>query len=124
MASNPNIRHKGSLTLNQRIASLIADILGSPWTIYAFALVACISLPAVVKSGDTTLIVSWVTQTFIQLVALAVLQAKAVLDGKHAEIIAEETHNNAQLAELHAEEIKEMLSQTHEHLFDVKELLK
>lgn len=109
MAVNVNKIHQASLTLNERVASFFADVLGSPWTIYVFAAIAFISLPDVLASRSLETIVSWCTQTFIQLVALAVLQSKAVLDSKHAEILANETHKNAELAEQNAEEIKEML---------------
>lgn len=111
MARNANDLHEDSLNVHQRVASFFADVLGSPYTIYVFALLALISLPAVLQSGNTTVIVSWVTQTFIQLVALAVLQAKQVLDGKHSERVADETHRNAQLAEESAEEIKDLLQE-------------
>lgn len=124
MSKNPNDVHEDSLTVHQRIASFFADVLGSPYTIYAFALLSLISLPAVLKAHDLTLLISWITQTFIQLVALAVLQAKQVLDGKHSEKIADETHTNALLAEQNAEEIKGMLEQIYEYLFDIKDSLK
>lgn len=139
MSKNPNDIHENSLNIHQRIASLIADVLGSPYTIYVFTLTACLSLPAVlvqshivpasffpawIVSVSLIALVAWVAQTFIQLVSLAVLQAKAVLDGKHAQRIADETHANALLAEQNVEEIKSMLEQVFEHLFDIKEDLK
>lgn len=124
MSRNPNETHSDSLNIHQKVASFFADVLGSPYTIYAFGLLALISLPAVLKAHDLTLLISWITQTFIQLVALAVLQAKQVLDGKHSEKIADETHANALLAEQNAEEIKGMLEQVFEHLFDIKEDIK
>lgn len=124
MARNPNLLHRDSLDFHQRVASFFADLLGSPYTIYVFALLALISLPAVWTSGNLTVIIAWITQTFIQLVALAVLQAKQVLDGRHSGIIANETHKNAQLAEQNAEEIKARISAVEEHLFDIKDSLK
>lgn len=123
MAKNPNRIHKDSLTRNEKFASMIADGLGSPWTIYIFALLALISLPAVLSSHDLTLIISWITQTFIQLVALSVLQAKAVIDGRHAQILAEETHKNAQLAEQSAEEVLEMLEEIIDSHVELKTMM-
>lgn len=120
MSKNANESHEDSLNIHQRIASFFANVLGSPYTIYAFGLIAFISLPATIASHSIPLLIAWITQTFIQLVALAVLQAKQVLDGKHSEKIADETHTNALLAEQNAEEIKAMLEQVYEHLFDIK----
>lgn len=109
MARNANQIHEKTLSANERVASFFADILGSPWTIYIFAGLSCISLPEVLTSGNIATIVSWITQTFIQLVALAILQSKAVLDGKHAQIVADETHANAEKAEQAAERILALL---------------
>ncbi len=42
------------------------------WCAYLFALIALISLPAAIKGGTATTI-SWVAQTFLQLVLLSVI---------------------------------------------------
>lgn len=110
MAVHPTRIHKSNLTVHQKIALKLADLLGSPYMIYAFVVLACVSLPTVLKSGDVTLIVAWIAQTFIQLVALAILQAKAVLDGVHAEHLANETYKNALRAEQDAEKIIALLT--------------
>ncbi len=39
----------------------------------AFCLIALVSLPAAIKSGDLIIIVSWVAQTFLQLVLLSII---------------------------------------------------
>lgn len=109
MARNPNDIHRSTLTIHERVAIVAGNILGSPWTIYAFSLLSLISLPAVIESRSLVLIISWITQTFIQLVALAILQAKAVIDGRHAETVADETHANAKRSEEMLEEILTIL---------------
>lgn len=109
MAKHPTKIHQAKLTRNQRVALYIANLLGSPWTIYAFSLLALISAPAVFMSGNLVLIIGWVTQTFIQLVALAVLQAKSVIDGSHSEEIANAIYENALRSEDENEEILDLL---------------
>ena len=53
------------------------------WVAYLFTLLALISLPQAIKSGETIVIISWIAQTFLQLVLLPVIilgqniQAKA-----------------------------------------------
>ena len=42
------------------------------WCAYLFAIIALISLPAAIEGGTAT-IVSWVAQTFLQLVLLSVI---------------------------------------------------
>ncbi len=40
------------------------------WCAYAFALLALISLPAAIRSGDPLIIVAWIAEAFLQLVLL------------------------------------------------------
>jgi hypothetical protein len=68
--------------------------------------------PAWLVSVGLIALVAWIAQTFIQLVALAILQAKAVLDGIHAEHLANEIYKNALRAEQDAEKIIALLTKT------------
>ncbi len=43
------------------------------WCAYLFALIALISLPAAIRSHDPIIIVSWIAQTFLQLVLLPII---------------------------------------------------
>lgn len=110
MPLHPTKAHKAGLTFNEKIVIFLAQILGSPWTIYIFCVLALVSLPEVLATKSIVLIDAWVAQTFIQLVALAILQAKAVLDGNHSEQIANAIYDNAVKAEKAAEEILDRLS--------------
>lgn len=58
---------------NTRLAVRITTTVGSMWTAYAFAALALISLPAALGSGEVIVIVSWVAQTFLQLVLLPII---------------------------------------------------
>jgi len=58
---------------NTRIAVKITNVVGSMWCAYAFALLALISLPAALRSGDPIIIVAWIAQTFLQLVLLPII---------------------------------------------------
>lgn len=58
---------------NSRFAVLITKSVGSMWCAYAFALIALISLPAAIRSHDPIIMVSWVAQTFLQLVLLPII---------------------------------------------------
>src|SRR5512142_3134099 len=59
--------------INTRIAVAVTKLVGSMWCAYAFALLALISLPAAINSHDPLVIVSWIAQTFLQLVLLPIL---------------------------------------------------
>jgi hypothetical protein len=43
------------------------------WCDYIFAAIALILLPKALQSGDTLVIVSWIAQTFLQLVLLSII---------------------------------------------------
>jgi hypothetical protein len=58
---------------NTWLALRVTTGVGSMWCAYAFALLALISLPAALRSGDPIVIVSWIAQTFLQLVLLPII---------------------------------------------------
>lgn len=57
---------------NGRLALLITNMVGTMWCAYIFAIIALISLPSAIMGGTAALI-SWITQTFLQLVLLSVI---------------------------------------------------
>lgn len=59
---------------NDWLALKITSAVGSMWCAYLFAAIALISLPQALASGNVLTIVSWIAQTFLQLVLLAVIQ--------------------------------------------------
>jgi len=58
---------------NTRLALRITKSVGTMWVAYIFAGLALISLPAAIASGETIVIVSWIAQTFLQLVLLPII---------------------------------------------------
>jgi hypothetical protein len=43
------------------------------WCAYAFVALACVSLPSAISSHSPVVLVSWISQTFLQLVLLSVI---------------------------------------------------
>ena len=58
---------------NTMLAVAITTRVGTMWVAYAFAALALISLPAALASGEVIVIVSWIAQTFLQLVLLPII---------------------------------------------------
>lgn len=58
---------------NTFVAVKITKTVGSMWCAYIFTLLTLISLPAAIKSHDPIIIVSWIAQTFLQLVLLPII---------------------------------------------------
>jgi hypothetical protein len=58
---------------NAALAVKITKGVGTMWCAYAFAALAIVSLPSAIRSGDPVVLVSWISQTFLQLVLLSII---------------------------------------------------
>ena len=58
---------------NTWLAVKVTKGVGTMWCAYAFAALALVSLPAAIMSRTPVLIVSWISQTFLQLVLLSII---------------------------------------------------
>ena len=58
---------------NAWLAVTVTKTVGSMWVAYLFGALALISLPAALRTGDVIVIVSWIAQTFLQLVLLPII---------------------------------------------------
>ena len=70
--SGPHLTKHEHTGFNGFLAVLITGAVGTMWCAYIFAILALISLPAAIQGGVATLI-SWIAQTFLQLVLLSVI---------------------------------------------------
>ncbi len=80
---------------NGWLAVQITRLVGSMWCAYAFAAIALISLPAAVSQG-TVAIVSWISQTFLQLVLLSVIMVGQQVLAKASDKQALQTFRDAE----------------------------
>ncbi len=58
---------------NAKLALVITRSVGTMACAYLFAVIALISLPAAINSGQVIVIVAWIAQTFLQLVLLSII---------------------------------------------------
>ncbi|HEY2650552.1 MAG TPA: hypothetical protein VGI50_01445 [Solirubrobacteraceae bacterium] len=58
---------------NAKVALVITRSVGTMACAYVFAVIALISLPAALSSGQVIIIVAWIAQTFLQLVLLSII---------------------------------------------------
>ena len=101
------------------------------WCAYIFAAIALISLPAAIKSGDLITIVSWIAQTFLQLVLLSIIMVGQNVASASVEQKITETHT-ASLGEFELakearalnreeiQELKKMAADIHRVLKDIE----
>jgi uncharacterized membrane protein len=88
MTRNVNQEHKESLSMLDRVALFITKIVGTMWCAIVFTLIALISLPQAIHGGTAT-IISWIAQTFLQLVLLSIIMVGQNLQSRHSEIRAD-----------------------------------
>lgn len=80
--------------LNTRLALGVTKLVGSMWCAYAFALLALVSAPAALRSGDPIIIVAWIAQTFLQLVLLPVIIVGQNVQATAADLRAQADHES------------------------------
>lgn len=93
--SGPHLTEHEHVGFNGRIATLITNAVSTMWCAYIFALLALISLPAAIAGGTATL-VSWVAQTFLQLVLLSVIMVGQKVAAQASDKQALQTYKDAE----------------------------
>ena len=58
---------------NQQVALFVTEKVGTMSCAYLFAVIAFVSLPEAILSEDPLEIVSWIAETFLQLVLLSII---------------------------------------------------
>ncbi len=106
-----------NLWLAQKVTSGVATM----WCAYLFAGIALISLPKAIQSGDSIVIVSWVAQTFLQLVLLSIIMVGQKVQSQRVEETINQTHI-ATLAEF--ELAKEARELAHKEVIELHQLSK
>jgi hypothetical protein len=95
---------------NGRIALLLTRVVGTMWCAYVFAGLALVALPSALASGSLLAIVTWISQTFIQLVMLSVIMVGQNILGQAADRRSEMTYKDADATFHEAEQIQQHLA--------------
>ena len=104
---------------NTRLAKKITSGVATMWCAYIFAAIALISLPQALASRNAITIVSWIAQTFLQLVLLSIIMVGQNASSANVEQKITETHT-ASLGEF--ELAKEARTIANQELAELKEL--
>jgi hypothetical protein len=95
---------------NAGLAVKITQGVGTMWCAYAFAALAFVSLPSAIRSGSPVVIVSWISQTFLQLVLLSIIIVGQNVLADAADKRSEATYEDATAILHSAIEIEQHLS--------------
>ncbi len=77
---------------NTQVAVKITKSVGSMWCAYVFAVIALISLPSAIQSGNSIIIIGWIAQTFLQLVLLPIIIVGQNVQAAASDARAESDH--------------------------------
>ncbi len=85
-----------SVGINGHVALIITAVVGTMWCAYVFTLISLVSLPSALKTGSLITIISWIAQTFIQLVLLPIIIVGQNIQGKASDKRSEQTYKDAE----------------------------
>lgn len=94
---------------NNRVGLAITLAVGTMFCAYIFSIIALISLPSAISSGNVTVIIAWLSSNFLQLILLPVIIVGQNLQAAASDKRAEQTYKDA-------EAILSEALQIHEHL--------
>jgi hypothetical protein len=83
------------MRVNSWLAVRITKGVGTMWCAYAFAGLALVSLPSAIRSGSVVVLVSWISQTFLQLVLLSIIIVGQNVLAEASDRRAEATYEDA-----------------------------
>jgi hypothetical protein len=95
---------------NSAVAVKVTRGVGTMWCAYAFAALSLVSLPSAISSHSAVTLVSWISQTFLQLVLLSVIIVGQNVLAAAADRRAEATYNDADAVLHEVVKIQEHLS--------------
>ncbi|MFI5313679.1 MAG: hypothetical protein ACHQ06_05940 [Candidatus Dormibacteria bacterium] len=84
------------LGFNGKVGVLITTVVGTMWAAYIFTILALISLPGAISSGNTVIIVGWIAQTFLQLVLLPIIIVGQNVQSAAADKRSQQTYSDAE----------------------------
>ena len=93
--AGPHLIKHEHVGFNGRLALLITGAVGTMWCAYIFTVIALISLPSAIQNGTAALI-SWIAQTFLQLVLLSVIMVGQKVAAQASDKQALQTYKDAE----------------------------
>ena len=123
--TGPHLTKHEHTGINGRIAVVITDLVSTMWCAYLFTVIALISLPAAINGGTATLI-SWIAQTFLQLVLLSVIMVGQKVAATASDKQALQTYKDAEALLKMQDEVHRLIQINNDmtqeiHTFIVKE---
>jgi hypothetical protein len=94
---------------NQKVGLKITLAVGTMWCAYIFGLMALLSLPSAISSGNIVILVAWASSNFLQLVLLPIIIVGQNIQAKAADLRSEATYKDAEAVLHEAQQIQQHL---------------
>src|SRR6478609_3296894 len=94
-AARPRPDASPATRFNAALAVKITNGVGTMWCAYSFAALALVSLPDAIGSKNPVTLVSWISQTFLQLVLLSIIIVGQNIQATASDSRAEATYEDA-----------------------------
>jgi hypothetical protein len=101
---------QGAAKFNRKVGITVTNAVATMWCAYIFAAIALVSLPQAIQESFTggfhaLPIITWIAQTFLQLVLLSIILYGQNLQSEKADARAEATFRNTTDAEARLDQI-------------------
>lgn len=120
--AGPHLTKDEHVGFNGRLALYITGAVGTMWCAYIFAIIALVSLPAAIQGGTAALI-SWIAQTFLQLVLLSVIMVGQKVAAEASDKQALQTYKDAEALLKIQDEIHRLVKINNELTSEMHDLL-
>ena len=119
--TGPHLIENEHAGFNGWLAVLITGAVSTMWCAYVFAAIALISLPAAIQGG-TAATVSWIAQTFLQLVLLSVIMVGQKVAARASDKQALQTYKDAEALLVIQDDLHKLLKINNELTVDIHRL--
>ncbi len=109
---------------NAKVGLKITVIVGTMWAAYLFAVIALLSLPQAITSGNLVIIIAWISSNFLQLVLLPIIIVGQNIQATAADARSEATYKDAAAVLEEAKQIQIHLQAQDEQITKILEHLK
>ena len=120
--NKPHLIEHEHLGFNGWLAVKITSSVGTMVCAYCFSILALVSLPDAIKGGTATLI-SWIAQTFLQLVLLSIIMVGQKVSAKASDKQALQTYEDAEALLKIQDEIHRLIKINNELTEDVHKII-
>src|ERR1700743_3318202 len=94
--ANVNQRHRQNMSVLNRVGLKITTLVGTMVCAIIFACLSLVSLPAAIHSHNLITIVSWIAQTFLQLVLLPIIMGRQNIQSQNSAVMADDQFKTTQ----------------------------